>query len=189
MNKVLIVVDMQNDFIDGSLGTAEAQAIVPTVVDVINNFDGKILATRDTHLKNYLQTREGKHLPVEHCIEDTPGWQIKQEVMGALIAKDEKFTRPDAFACIFDKATFGSTGLVNYLTANTRYYTEPTEFVLVGLCTDICVVSNAMLIKAAFPEAEVTVYSDACAGVTPESHDAALKTMGMCQINVVKYNA
>lgn len=181
MNKVLIVVDMQNDFIDGSLGTAEAQAIVPTVVDVIKNFNGEIYATRDTHETDYLETREGQHLPVEHCIIDTHGWNINSQVNDVL-------RESSCPVFVFNKPTFGSIELLDEL-ISTYDNTPDTEFVFVGLCTDICVVSNAMLIKAAFPEAEVTVYSDACAGVTPESHEAALKTMGMCQINVVKYNA
>jgi nicotinamidase-related amidase len=170
MKRYLIVVDMQNDFIDGALGTKEAVAILPTVKGVINSFDGEIIYTRDTHAENYLDTREGRHLPVKHCIKDTYGWQIAKGLY-----KDG--------AKIFDKPTFGSTELTRYLTSeNEREKIE--SITLIGVCTDICVVSNAMLVKAAFPEIEVIVDSAACAGVTPESHNAALSTMKMCQITV-----
>ncbi len=174
MNKVLIVVDMQNDFIDGSLGTKEAQDIVSNVVNEINKDYSFIYATRDTHPENYLETNEGRHLPVRHCIQGSEGWQIRKEVEEALKPKDHE---------IIDKPTFGSEVLVQELKeANAEAPID--EFVFVGLCTDICVVSNALLVKAAFPEKKLTVLKDCCAGVTPESHEAALATMKMCQIEI-----
>ncbi len=171
MKKYLIVVDMQNDFIDGALGTAEAVDIVDNVKRLVCDFDGEIIFTRDTHTESYMSTREGKYLPVPHCIKGTHGWQIT-----SALNTDE--------CVVFDKVTFGSVELAEYLaTENAR---EPVESVtLVGLCTDICVISNAMLIKARLPEIDVIVKASACAGVTPESHTNALTAMKMCQINVV----
>ena len=175
MNEVLIVVDMQNDFIDGSLGTKEAEAIVEHVVEAIDRFEGSVIATRDTHPESYLSSREGRFLPVEHCIKDSDGWQIRKEVEEALKKKD---------ALIIDKPTFGSEKLVEVLKEMDRK--QPIGTVtLLGLCTDICVVSNALLVKAAFPETDIRVLKDCCAGVTPESHEAALTTMKMCQIEVL----
>lgn len=166
MKKTLIVIDMQNDFIDMALGTPEAVAIVPKVREKIREYvknGDEILYTRDTHGENYLDTPEGKKLPVPHCIKGTKGWQIAQ----GLYVQGSK---------IIDKPNFGWP----------NWKAEQLESVeLVGLCTDICVVSNALIIKAAFPEALVKVDSACCAGVTPESHDAALTTMRMCQIDVV----
>ena len=172
MQEILIVVDMQNDFIDGSLGTAEAVAIVPKVAEKIRSFPGKVLFTRDTHPENYLETQEGRNLPVVHCVRGTPGWEIREELM-ALCA-----TEP------IDKPTFGSTKLGEVLLGlNTL---EPISSVtLIGLCTDICVISNALLVKAFLPEVPVTVDAACCAGVTPESHLNALAAMKMCQIRVV----
>ena len=174
--KILIVVDMQKDFVDGALGTAEAVATVEPVTELIENggFD-VVFATRDTHAADYLATREGKHLPVEHCIENTPGWEIVPPVAVAL----EK-----AGAVVLDKPTFGSVELVEKVKAVVKDEAD-TAITLVGLCTDICVVSNAMLLKAALPEADFAVVAKACAGVTPESHNAALQTMGMCQIEIL----
>ncbi len=170
MKNYLIVVDMQNDFIDGALGTAEAVAIVPEVRGVVDSFHGEVIYTRDTHTADYLDTREGKHLPVPHCIRDTHGWQITE----ALVTDG---------ALIIDKPTFGSTELAELLVAKNKK--DPISSVtLVGLCTDICVISNAMLIKAALPEIDVKVIASACAGVTPESHNNALAAMKMCQITV-----
>ena len=175
MNEVLIVVDMQNDFIDGSLGTKEAEAIVEHVVEAIDRFEGSVIATRDTHPESYLSSREGRFLPVEHCIKDSDGWQIRKEVEEALKKKD---------ALIIDKPTFGSEKLVEVLKEMDRK--QPIGTVtLLGLCTDICVVSNALLVKAAFPETDIKVLKDCCAGVTPDSHEAALTTMKMCQIEVL----
>ena len=164
----LIVVDMQNDFIDGSLGSAMAQAIVPKVVEKAAHFDGKVIFTRDTHGPNYLNTQEGRKLPVKHCIQGTPGWQICEEL------------QPFA-ANVVDKLSFGSISLPRLLAQEGT----PESIELCGLCTDICVVSNALLFKAAMPEAPITVDASCCAGVTPESHRHALETMKMCQIKVV----
>ena len=166
MNKILIVVDMQNDFVSGSLGTAEARDIVTKLRAKLDSFDGDVIFTRDTHNEEYLKTNEGKHLPVEHCIKGSWGWEIIDEL------------KPYVKKTI-DKPTFGSTELVEYL--KTKNY---DSFELCGLCTDICVVSNALLIKANFYEAEVSVDSTCCAGVTVNSHNSALETMKMCQIEV-----
>ena len=173
MRKKLIVIDMQNDFIDGSLGTPEAVAIVPKVLEKIHSYPvEEIIFTRDTHEENYLETKEGKCLPVEHCIRGTEGWQIRPELQIA-----------GQGAAVFDKPTFGSVELASYITMINEM--EPIEVEMVGLCTDICVVSNALLLKAANPEMEITVDSACCAGVTPEKHEAALETMRSCQINVI----
>ena len=168
--KVLVVVDMQNDFIDGSLGTKEAAGIVPAVVDKIRHWDGIIIATRDTHPKNYLDTQEGHFLPVDHCIEGTEGWAIAPAVAAALEEKS---------ATIINKPTFGSTMLAEMLRGE-----EVEEIELIGLCTDICVVSNALLLKANMPEVPIAVDATCCAGVTPAKHDAALETMRSCQITI-----
>ena len=173
MRKMLIVVDMQNDFINGALGTKEAEAIVDHVVAEIKKYPTEnIIATRDTHEENYMETREGKFLPVPHCIRGTHGWEIADAVKVAL-----------GSAAVLDKPTFGSVELMERITKLAE--NDVLDITLVGLCTDICVVSNAMLIKAALPEANVSVIAGCCAGVTPESHTAALKTMGMCQINIL----
>lgn len=177
--KILVVVDMQNDFIDGSLGTPEAQAIVPNVRkkvrEAINNGD-TIVYTRDTHYLGYLDTKEGKKLPVEHCIYKTDGWQIPEELL-------PPFTYEDAF--IVNKETFGYQDLPMKIENVLAFSHDCDEIELIGLCTDICVVSNALLLKAAFYDSmEISVDATCCAGVTPESHEAALKTMEMCQINV-----
>ncbi len=167
----LIVVDMQNDFVTGVLGTKEAEKIVPNVKEKIKNFNGEIIFTRDTHQKNYLDTQEGKLLPVPHCIEGTEGFEIVPE----LDTTSHK---------IINKPTFGSKELGEYLTLENRK--EKIESItLVGLCTDICVISNAMLIKAFLPEVPITVDSSCCAGVTPESHQRALESMKACQIQVI----
>ena len=173
MKKILIIVDMQNDFIDGALGTNEAVKIVPKAVEKIKNFEGEIVATYDTHFENYMETNEGKNLPVPHCIKGTTGWEINSEIMSAL--SDKKFTK-------IEKITFGSDELPEVI----RNITVGEEFTieLIGLCTDICVVSNALLLKANFPETEISVDSNCCAGVTVESHNAALLTMKMCQIKI-----
>ena len=173
MKKLLIVVDMQNDFIDGALGTKEAVAIVPNVVKKINDWDGDIIATRDTHTNDYMNTREGKYLPVPHCIKNTPGHEINEAVKDALMNAEVDVT-------VIDKITFGSVNLPKMVFVGDYEYVE-----LIGLCTDICVVSNAMLIKAELPEIDVAVDATCCAGVTPDTHNAALTTMKMCQINVI----
>lgn len=171
--KVLVVVDMQNDFINGALGTKEAEAIVENVVGKIKGFDGEIIVTYDTHEENYMDTREGKYLPVPHCIRDTDGWEINTLVQEALDAK--KYT-------VVYKPTFGSTELV---TSFADCVERETEVTLIGLCTDICVVSNALLLKANYTEMDIIVDSSCCAGVTPEKHEAALETMRSCQIDVL----
>ena len=171
MRDYLIVVDMQNDFIDGALGTAEAQAIVDKVADKIKGFDGKVIFTRDTHGENYMETQEGVNLPVPHCIKGTAGWEIRAEL-------EELRTEPAV-----DKPTFGSVELAHLLAKENA--AEPIGNVtLIGLCTDICVISNAMIIKATMPEVPVIVDAACCAGVTPESHKNALEAMKMCQIKV-----
>lgn len=170
--KLLIVVDMQNDFIDGALGTKEAVGIVDKVKDKIFeykcNYD-PIIFTRDTHGNSYLETQEGKNLPVVHCIYGTHGWEIT----------DKLNTEP--FETI-NKESFGSIYLAEYIK---HKYPTVKEIELVGLCTDICVISNAMILKAKFPETLITVDASCCAGVTPESHRNALAAMKMCQINVI----
>ena len=173
MKKLLIVVDMQKDFVDGALGSAEAVAIVPNVVKKIEGFDGDIIVTYDTHEENYMQTQEGAHLPVPHCIKGTPGWELDEKVQAAL---DNKM-----YTCV-EKPTFGSVALVELI--KTVYDPKDLEIELCGLCTDICVVSNALLLKANFPEIPIAVDSTCCAGVTPETHQAALATMACCQIDI-----
>ena len=172
MKDVLIVVDMQNDFIDGALGTAEAVQIVPKVVEKVKSFPGTVIFTRDTHTENYLSTQEGRKLPVTHCVKGTPGWQIRAE-LDALRTTDA-----------VDKSSFGSTALTHML-ASMDKSEGISSVMLVGLCTDICVISNAMLIKAALPEVPVIVDAACCAGVTPASHKNALEAMKMCQIDVI----
>lgn len=174
--KILIVVDMQNDFIDGALGTKEAQAIVPAAAARIRQCREEgyhIIATLDTHESDYLQTSEGQKLPVPHCIRGTEGWQLNPEIAAA------------AEGCMqLEKPTFGSIrlpGMVGGFAAGGDRLTVE----LLGLCTDICVVSNALMLKAFYPEAELVVRADCCAGVTPEAHAAALQTMQSCQINVL----
>lgn len=175
--EILVVVDMQKDFIDGSLGTKEAVAIVPDVVEKIRKFDGKVIATRDTHAENYLESAEGKHLPVVHCVKDTSGWQINGDVAEALRSKAEFM--------VIDKPTFGSVELGEYV-KQLNDTVEPVEKItLVGLCTDICVISNALLLKAYLPEVPIEVDISCCAGVTPQSHEQAAEAMKMCQIEIV----
>ncbi|MCR5148890.1 MAG: cysteine hydrolase [Eubacterium sp.] len=177
MQKFLIVVDMQKDFIDGTLGTAEAVKIVPAVKARIEKalLEGeKVVFTRDTHREDYLSTQEGKNLPVVHCIENTEGWQISSELRALSETKGVK---------VINKPTFGSRVLAEYLAAENEIE-EISEITLIGLCTDICVISNAMMIKAFLTEVPVKVVADCCAGVTPESHENALKAMTMCQIAV-----
>lgn len=176
MQRLLVVIDMQNDFIDGSLGTKEAEAIVPGVIERIKTFDGPVIFTRDTHTKEYLQTAEGKKLPVEHCIKGTKGWELQEEI-DAL--------RQSLSAKVFDKITFGSKELAAYISENMASFGGISAIVLCGLCTDICVISNALLLKAYLPEIPIVVDGSICAGVTPESHENALKAMAMCQIEVV----
>lgn len=170
----LIVVDMQNDFVSGSLGTAEAQAIVPAVVEKVKNFDGTVIFTRDTHHADYLSTQEGKFLPVEHCMKDTEGWQIVNQLDSL---------RQQLGCKTYDKETFGSTALATDMLAMCKE-NKVESITLVGLCTDICVVSNALLLKAFMPETPMHVVASCCAGVTPAKHEAALETMRSSQIIV-----
>lgn len=178
---LLVVVDMQNDFIDGALGSPEAQAIVPNVVEKIKNFNGIVIATVDTHDNDYLQTHEGKYLPVVHCVEGTHGWEINDDVAKAL---DEA----PGFVDRLNKITFGSIELpnvcCNYLNGLACDDSE-LNITLIGLCTDICVMANAVLLRANFPEANITVDSHCCAGVTPESHAAALTIFKAQHIDVI----
>lgn len=204
--KILIVVDMQNDFIDGALGTKEAVQIVERAAAKIQSFQGRIFATLDTHGQNYLQTAEGKKLPVPHCIKGTKGWQLNEKIEQALSQK---------LCQIIEKPTFGSVALVEQIckmlnheasgrqgqTGKIENESEvkiknknevgneveveiEIEIEMIGLCTDICVVSNALLLKAHFPELPISVDASCCAGVTPQTHQAALETMKMCQIDV-----
>lgn len=174
MKNVLVVIDMQNDFIDGALGTDEAVKIVGSVAEKIREYEGQtVFATRDTHEENYLETAEGRHLPVPHCIRGTKGWEIRTEIAEALAQAD---------AQVIDKPTFGSEVLARKLQKMAEQ--EELSIELAGLCTDICVVSNALLIKAKLPETPLRVDPACCAGVTRESHEAALLTMKMCQVDV-----
>ena len=169
--KLLIVVDMQNDFIDGALGTKEAQAIVPLVAEKIKSFEGKVVFTQDTHYNDYLETSEGKNLPIEHCIDGTFGHKISDRL-------------DTANALVLKKNTFGSYQLIDYL-KEVNHTDKITDITLVGLCTDICVIANALTIKTFFPEVNITVDSACCAGVTPKQHQIALEAMKPCQINIV----
>ena len=175
MEHILIVVDMQNDFVDGVLGSAEAVAILPAVAEKIANHKGHIIFTRDTHTPDYMNTREGKYLPVPHCIKDTAGWEIHPTIWSAI---------PEgADVTVVDKPTFGSVELAS--TLDEWHEKSPiTKITLVGVCTDICVISNAMLVKATLPEVDVVVDGACCAGVTPDSHQTALTAMKACQILV-----
>ena len=195
MKKYLIVIDMQKDFVDGALGSKEAETIVPAVLNKVNAFDGEVIFTKDTHFEDYMATSEGKMLPVEHCIKGTEGWQ--------LIAPLEKYCTENNCK-VYEKLTFGSVELSQDMRAvwtaglkergadnaecasmaenSTATNIESIE--LIGLCTDICVVSNALLLKAFLPEVPISVDAACCAGVTPEKHAAALETMRSCQILV-----
>ena len=192
--KVLIVVDMQKDFVDGSLGTKEAQAIVPLVAETIEQMADKntvVIFTKDTHEENYLNTQEGKNLPVPHCIKGTAGHGIVDEVFCAYLNRLNEFADPyEAYPLLesdpirVEKPTFGSIELQNMLyDMNERLGVE--EITLMGLCTGICVLSNAILCKATLPEVPVNVVADCCACVTPESHQTALEAMKLCQINII----
>ena len=172
--KFLVVIDMQKDFIDGALGTPEATAILPAVVQAVHSFEGTVLFTRDTHGPDYLQTQEGRNLPVPHCIRGSEGWQLAPQL--------QEYAAIHA-SPIFDKPTFGSRALADFLLE--IHTTEPIEEItLIGLCTDICVISNALNLKAALSEFPISVIESCCAGVTPESHKTALRAMQMCQITI-----
>ena len=173
MRKILIVIDMQNDFIDGALGSREAEAIVDAVKEKIRSYPVEdVIATMDTHDENYMETQEGRNLPVPHCIRGTDGWKRHPEIAPLL-----------AGAKIYEKPTFGSMELANDLKELSGR--EEIELELAGLCTDICVVSNALLLKAAMPEVQICADAACCAGVTPQKHLAALETMRSCQIHVI----
>lgn len=170
MDKLLVIIDMQNDFIDGALANPAAQAIVPGIVEFIKTWPGKVGITLDTHKENYLETQEGKKLPVPHCIINTPGHELNSQI-AEVINNKINYT--------IMKPTFGFNDWKKY--GLNKHF---DEIVLVGTCTDICVVSNALAIKAACPETEVTVLADLCAGLSAEKHEAALEVMRSCQINV-----
>ncbi len=171
MKKALVIVDVQNDFVDGALGTKEAIEIIPSVVEEIQKDYDQIFVTYDTHEDNYLETLEGQYLPVKHCIKDSDGWKLNSVVQKALVNK--KYIS-------VEKPTFGSYALVQYLTTY-----QPDEITLVGLCTDICVISNALLLRAALSNTTINVVEKACAGVTIEKHNAAIEVMKSCQINIL----
>ena len=174
MKKVLVGVDIQNDFVDGALGTPEAVAIVDAAAEKIKNFDGDIFVTYDTHFEDYMDTLEGKKLPVPHCIKGTNGWELNPKIAEALKGKNYK---------TIEKLTFGSVDLPQLV--KEKIGNQKAEITLIGLCTDICVVSNALLLKANILDSEIFVDSACCAGVTPDTHNAALDTMRCCQINVI----
>ena len=174
MKHFLVVVDIQNDFVNGALGSKEAEAIIAPACEKIKNFDGEIIVTFDTHFEDYLTTAEGKKLPVEHCIKGTNGWQLNPDVLKSLEGK--KYEK-------VEKLTFGSTSLpslIKVLADNDDF-----DITLIGLCTDICVVSNALILKANFYDKNIMVDAACCAGVTVDSHNAALTTMQMCQIEII----
>lgn len=173
MKNYLIVVDMQNDFIDGSLGTKEAQAIVDASIAKIEVHDGPIFVTLDTHPDDYLNTAEGRKLPVKHCIRGTNGWELNDRIARALSHKPH---------ILLEKPTFGSVELPKRIAMDASGNDFSIE--LIGLCTDICVISNALLLKASFPDVPIRVNANCCAGVTPENHVAALLVMKSCQIDV-----
>lgn len=175
MAKVLVVIDMQKDFVTGCLGSEEARAVLPEVEKKVNTFDGEVIFTRDTHQTDYMQTQEGRKLPVIHCVEGSEGWQLMDEL--------EQYRRAHQ-AKVFDKVTFGSRQLGEALERMNEQ--EPIESItFIGVCTDICVISNAMLVKAFLPEVPLFVDSKCCAGVTPRSHENALNAMRACQIEVI----
>ena len=174
MKHFLVVVDIQNDFVDGALGTKEAVAIIDNCVSKIENFDGEIIVTYDTHTENYLQTKEGEKLPVVHCVKGTSGWELNERIANALLNKSYRAV---------EKPTFGSVELPKLI----GDIVDVCDFdiTLIGLCTDICVVSNALILKAYYSEKEIYVDSSCCAGVSVETHNASLDTMRCCQINVI----
>lgn len=172
MKRVLVVVDVQNDFVDGALGTKEAEKIIPSVLEEIKSNYDSIYVTLDTHDASYMESLEGQYLPVPHCIKNTDGWQLNASIKDALSHKDHK---------VIEKPTFGSLALVQMLTSE-----MPDEITIVGLCTDICVISNALLLRAALYNTSIRVIAKACAGVTVDKHHAALEVMKSCQIDVIE---
>lgn len=194
--KFYVVVDMQHDFIDGTLGTEEAQNIVGFVADTIREARKNkdfIVFTMDTHYDDYLATQEGKYLPVKHCIEDSHGWSIPTEICDAVGDWFEGGIKRNLYrhcddTLILTKDTFGSIELCGFIEDGAYHYSlndNELDIVFMGLCTDICVVSNALIVKAAFPNAHISVLKDGCAGTTPEKHEAALEVMRSCQIDVI----
>ena len=175
MKHFLVVVDMQRDFVNGSLGTAEAEAIIPRAVEKISRFNGDIFVTYDTHFSNYAESAEGRKLPVPHCILDTPGWELDSRIAEALEGKPVTRIR---------KYTFGSDVLPDRILEKAA--DEDFSVELIGLCTDICVISNALILKARFPEMPISVDARCCAGVTPALHEAALAVMQSCQIDIIR---
>ncbi len=175
MKKILVIVDMQKDFVDGALGTPEAVSIVPKISEKIRCFDGEIIVTYDTHTEDYMNTSEGQSLPIPHCIKGQAGWELDSRVADALSEKE--------YTAV-EKPTFGSVRLPDIISSAAGG--DDFEIELAGLCTDICVVSNALLLKAHFPEVRITIDASCCAGVTPESHGAAVTTMRMCQIEIAE---
>lgn len=173
MNKLLVIVDMQKDFIDGSLANKDAKAIVPDLCEFIKEWDGEITCTLDTHHDDYLNTQEGKNLPIPHCIKLTEGWLIDKDIRKALVGRDVN---------IIEKETFGSCDLADRVS-----WEDYDEVVFVGTCTDICVISNVLAYKAFHPETPLVVYADLCAGLTPEKHAAALNVMASCQVDIRYY--
>lgn len=174
MDSFLVVIDMQNDFIDGALGTAQAQACIENASKRISSFSGEVFVTFDTHGDNYLKTQEGIKLPVPHCIKGATGWELNSEISHALQNKNY---------IAIEKPSFGSLELAQKIKEASK--SDKIEIYLLGLCTDICVVSNALVLKSSMPEARIYVYADACAGVTPQTHEAALTTMKSCQIEII----
>lgn len=174
MKNILVVVDIQNDFVDGALGSKEALAIIDRACEKIKAFDGDIFVTLDTHGEDYMNTQEGKKLPVPHCIKGTDGWRLNADIEKALEGKN---------VTIIEKPTFGSQKLAELISE--KYKNEALSVELIGICTDICVISNALTIRAHNTECEITVDSSCCAGVSPELHEAALTVMKSCLINVI----
>lgn len=195
----LVIVDMQNDFTSGSLGSEEARAIVPNVAAFLTKFleehgKSRVIFTKDTHEKNYLETSEGRHLPVEHCILGTDGWNIVPELGQIVFSYTKRHPEDQASVLVVEKPAFGSVELPEIMTemgarfedcaADDRLDGEGVVIHLMGLCTDICVVSNALLLKAHFPEARVMLHRSCCAGTTKEAHEAALTVMKSCQLEI-----
>lgn len=181
-DEILVVVDMQVDFVNGTLGTPEAQAIVGDVCHAIDGWEGDIAVTLDTHEPDYMDTQEGRNLPVTHCQEGTEGWMLVPQVTEALRRYEERTGKKLVF---YKKGTFGSKELAQDM-ANLNEIHPVRRIRLIGLCTDICVVSNALLLKAFLPEVPIEVEADCCAGVTPDTHEAALATMACCQVNIIR---
>ncbi len=174
--KVLVIVDMQNDFIDGALANKEALASVDKICDLIRNFKGLIVFTRDTHDKNYLETKEGKNLPIVHCLKDTYGWQINSKIY------NEAEKNKNATIKIVDKTSFGS---IKTLYEEIELNGKPSEILLCGTCTDICVISNALILKAYYPEVKMAIVKECSSGLTIDKHNAALDVMSSCQIEII----